>query len=200
MLAGYADDRSFQIADAPQMPYKPKFKDEETALTYLEKLNHQLTTLSELEVDRPKTGYINRFCANQQEYTLPFSPYWFANIKQQLDKFQNRLPMVLYKNKLGEPVRKLTKQYNDGKLVKIITDTLKNGQKGKWLQRTIEMMSDGDTIMANIQRFVQEQILDMEIDEDKCFSIVESLKCASILDILEAERITAAVREVYKNY
>jgi len=199
-LADYADDRSFGIKDVPQMPYKPKFKDEETALAYLEKLNHQLTTLSELEVDRPKTGYINRFCANQQEYTLPFTPYWFANIKQQLEKFQNRLPIVLYKNKLGESVRNLTKKYCEGKLVKTITDTLKSGQKGKWLQRTIEMMSDGDTIMANIQRFVQEQIIEMEIDEDSCFSIVESLKCASILDLNEAERITDAVRKVYKDY
>jgi hypothetical protein len=82
MLAGYSGDGAFGIDDAPQMPYKPKFKDEQTAIAYLEKLNHQLTTLSELEVDRPKTGYINRFCANQQEYTLPFTPYWFANIKQ----------------------------------------------------------------------------------------------------------------------
>jgi len=202
MLAGYAENGSFGIKETPQMPYKPKFKDEETAIAYLEKLNHQLTTLSELEVDRPKTGYINRFCANQQEYALPYTPYWFAIIKNQLDKFLNRPAESEYQNRLGEPVRTLFKSYNDGKLVKMITDTLKQSSRGnqKWVQRTIEMMSDGGTIMANIQRFVQEQILDMEIDANSCFSIVESLKNASILDINEAERITDAVRKVYKSY
>jgi len=202
MLAGYADNESFGVKETPQMPYKPKFKDEATAIAYLEKLNHQLTTLSELEVDRPKTGYMNRFCENQQEYTLPYTPYWFANIKGQLDKFQNRLAESQYQNRLGESVRTLFKSYNDGRLVKMITDTLKQSSRGKqkWVQRTIEMMSDGETIMANIQRFVQEQILDMEIDANSCFSIVESLKNASILDINEAERIADAVRRVYKSY
>jgi len=202
MLAGYSDGGSFGIKETPQMPYKPKFKDEQTAITYLEKLNHQLTTLSELEVDRPKTGYINRFCANQQEYALPFAPYWFVNIKQQLEKYQNRPAESNYQNRLGEPVRTLTKSYNDGRLVKIITDTLKPGRSGKqrWVQRTIEMMSDGNTIMATIQRFVQEQILDMEIDADSCFSIVESLKNSTILDIAEAERVMQDVRAVFELY
>jgi len=202
MLAGYADDRSFGSKDVPQMPYKPKFQDEQTAKAYLEKLNHQLTTLSELEVDRPKTGYINRFCANQQEYTLPFMPYWFANIKNQLDKFQSRPAEYKYQNRLNEPVRMLTKNYKDGKLIKTITDTLKPSRRGnqKWIQRTIEMMSDGDTIMANIQRFVQEQILDMEIDANSCFSIVESLTGSSILDLNEAERVKNSVYAVYKSY
>ena len=200
LLAGYADNRSFGIADIPQMPYKPKFKDEQTARVHLESLNHQLTTLSELEVDRPKTGYINRFFANQQEYALPFTPYWFANVKGQLDKFQSRPTESLTQNGLGEPVRTLSRSYKDEKLVKTITDTLKPGRKSKWVQRTLEVMSDGETIMANIQRFVQEQILDMEIDESSCFSIVESLKNASILDMEEAERITDAVRNAYKAY
>ena len=202
MLAGYADNGSFGIKEAPQMPYKPKFKDEQTAITYLETLNHQLTTLSELEVDRPKTGYINRFCANQQEYALPFAPYWFVSIKGQLEKYQDRPAESNYKNRLGEPVRTLSKSYSNGRLIKMITDTLKPSSRGKgnWVQRTIEMMSDGNTIMANIQRFVQEQILDMEIDANSCFSIVESLKAASILDIDEAERVMDAVRGVYKSY
>jgi hypothetical protein len=200
MLAGYADGGSFGIKETPQMPYKPKFKDEQTAIAYLEKLNHQLTTLSELEVDRPKTGYVNRFCANQQEYALPFAPYWFVKIKEQLEKYQNRPAEANYQNRLGESVRTLSKSYNDGKLVKMITDTLKPGQKNKWVQRTIEMMSDGNSIMANVQRFVQEQILDMEIDDSSCFSIVESLKNASILDIDETERVMDSVRAVYKSY
>ena len=203
MLAGYADDRSFGMKDAPQMPYKPKFADEQTAIAYLENLNHQLTTLSELEVDRPKTGYINRFCANQQEYALPFAPYWFVKIKEQLDKFQNRPVESQYKNRLGEPVRTLSKSYKDGMLVKIITDTLKpsrNKGNQKWVQRTIEMMADGDSIMARVQRFVQEQILDMEIDTESCFSIVESLKCASILDMNEVERVIHDVRGVFHSY
>jgi len=200
MLAGYADDRSFDIKDVPQMPYKPKFQDEQTALAYLEGLNHQLTTLSELEVDRPKTGYINRFCANQQEYALPFTPYWFAKIKGQSDKFQDRSDESFDYNRLDEPVRTLSKSYNNGRLIKTISDTLKSSRRSKWVQRTIEMMSDGDTIMANIQRFVQEQILDMEIDANSCFSIVESLKSASILDINEVERVIADVRSVYQIY
>jgi len=202
MLAGYAENSSFGIKETPQMPYKPKFKDEQTAMAYLEKLNHQLTTLSELEVDRPKTGYINRFCANQQEYALPFAPYWFVKIKGQLEKYQNRPAESNYKNRLGEPVRTLSKSYHDGRLVKMITDTLKPSSRGKgnWVQRTIEMMSEGSTIMSNIQRFVQEEILDMEIDESNCFSITESLKGASILDIDEAECIMDAVRTVYKSY
>jgi len=202
LLAGYSDNRSFGTKDAPQMPYKPKLLDVQTATSYLEKLNHQLTTLSELEVDRPKTGYINRFCANQQEYVLPFAPYWFTKIKGQLDKFQNRPAESTYQNGLGEPVRTLTKSYNDGRLVKTITDTLKPSRRNnqKWVQRTIEMMADGNSIMANIQRFVQEQILDMEIDKSSCFSIVESLKAASILDMAEVERIIDAVRAVFKSY
>jgi len=202
LLAGYADDSSFGIKEIPQMPYKPKFKDEQTAIAYLERLNHQLTTLSELEVDRPKTGYINRFCANQQEYALPFAPYWFVNIKGQLNKYKNRPAESNYQNRLGEPVRTLSKSYHNGKLVKIIMDTLKPNRKGKqrWVQRTIEMMSDGNTIMANVQRFVQEQILDMEIDANSCFSIVESLKDASVLDMTEVERVMDSVRAVYKAY
>ena len=228
-LAGYAKSGSFGIMDTPQMPYKPKFADMPTAMAYLEKLNHKLTTLSELEVDRPKTGYANRFYANQQEYTLPFAPYWFVNIKEQLHKYQNRQPESLYTNRLGESVRALSRSFDDGKLVKMITDTLKSSSRGKdgnsgggnsksgkaidskdtncrdknsgkWVQRTIEMMADGDSIMANIQRFVQEQILDMDIDESNCFSITESLKDASILDTSEAERVTDAVRRVYKSY
>ena len=202
MLAGHTGDRSFGTKDIPQMPYKPKFQDEQTAIAYLENLNHQLTTLSELEVDRPKTGYINRFFANQQEYALPFTPYWFASIKGQLDKYQSRPAEALSQNRLGEPVRTLTKQYNGGKLIKTICDTLKPGRRNKehWIQRTIDMMSDGDSIMANIQRFVQTQILDMEIDEESCFSIIESLKCASILYMDEAERIMDAVRAVFRSY
>jgi hypothetical protein len=212
MLAGYTGNGSFGIKDTsqishkhkdiPQMPYKPKFRDMATAIAYLEKLNHQLTTLSELEVDRPKTGYVNRFYQNQQEYALPFMPYWFANTKGRLGSFQSRPAESFTRNRLGESVRTLSKSYNDGKTVKVIHDTLKANSKtkGKWVQRTIEMMSDGDTIMANIQRFVQERILDMEIDANSCFSIVESLKGASILDMDEALRITDAVRSVYKNY
>ncbi|MCL2873856.1 MAG: RNA dependent RNA polymerase [Defluviitaleaceae bacterium] len=202
LLAGYTENRSFDIKDIPQMPYKPKFLDMPTATAYLERLNHQLTTLSELEVDRPKTGYVNRFCANQQEYTLPFSPYWFIKIKNQLGKFQNQPDEALYQNKIGEPVRALSKSYNNGKIAKMITDTLKSGSRGnqKWVQRTIEMMTDGETIMANIRRFVQEQILYMEIDANSCFSIVESIKAASILDMDEVERIMDAVRAVYKAY
>jgi len=200
-LAGYTDNRSFGIKETPQLPYKPKFRDETAAVAYLEKLNHQLTTLSELEVDRPKTGYMNRFCANQQEYALPFTPYWFAKIKGQLEKFHNRSGESFYTNRLGESVRALTKIYNDGKLVKTVSDTLKVNQKNeRWVQRTVDMMSDGDTIMANIQRFVQEQILDMEIDANNCFSIVESLKNASILDMAEVERIMESVRGVFKVY
>jgi len=202
MLAGYTGDRSFGIKETPQMPYKPKFLNEQEAMTYLEMLNHQLTTLSELEVDRPKTGYINRFFANQQEYALPFTPYWFANIKGQLEKFQKRPPESSYKNKLDEHVRTLTKKYNDGRTIKTIVDTKKTRRmaKGHWVQRTIEMMADGDTIMCNLQRYIQEQILDMEIDANNCFSIVESLKSASILDMNEVERITGAVQSVFKAY
>jgi len=201
MLAGYTDGRSFGSKNVPQMPYKPKFQDEQTAVAYLETLNHQLTTLSELEVDRPKTGYINRFFANQQEYALPFTPYWFASVKGQLDKFHSRPAESNFKNRLGESVRSLTKIYSDGRLVKTVTDTLKtNGKKENWIQRTIEMLSDGNTIMGNIRRFVQEQILDMEIDADSCFSIVESLKTSSILDLDEVERIMESVRAVHKSY
>ena len=202
LLAGYSDNRSFDTKDIPQMPYKPKFLDMQTATAYLRKLNHQLTTLSELEVDRPKTGYINRFFANQQEYALPFAPYWFVKVKGQLDRFQNRPAESHYKNGLGEPVRAMTKKYCDGRLVKTITDALKPSRRGnqKWVQRTFEMMADGSSIMANIQRFVQEQILDMEIDENSCFSIVESLKNASILDMNEVERVKNAVRDAYKTY
>ncbi|MCL2047381.1 MAG: RNA dependent RNA polymerase [Defluviitaleaceae bacterium] len=202
LLAGHTENRSFDVKAVPQMPYKPKFQDEQTAVAYLENLNHQLTTLSELEVDRPKTGYINRFCANQQEYALPFTPYWFAKIKGQLGKFQNRHAEALSQSRLGEAVRTLTKSYNDGKLIKTINDTLKHGRRSNdfWVQRTIDMMSDGDTIMANVQRFVQEQILDMEIDIGSCFSIVESLKGSSILDMDEVTRITENVRSVFKGY
>jgi hypothetical protein len=119
-----------------------------------------------------------------------------------LEKYQNRPAESNYKNRLGEPVRTLSKSYHDGRLVKMITDTLKPSIRGKgnWVQRTIEMMSEGGTIMSNIQRFVQEEILDMEIDESNCFSITESLKGASILDIDEAECIMDAVRTVYKSY
>jgi len=202
MLAGYTGDRSFGAEDIPQMPYYPKFKDTDTAKTYLERLNHILTTLSELEVDRPKTGYINRFVANQQEYTLPFAPYWFANIKGQLDSYENRPTESFKQNRFKEPVRILSKSYNDGKIVKVIYDTLKENRKTRenWIQRTIEMLNDGDTVMANIQRFVQEEILDMEIDTDSCFSIIESLKNASALDMDEAARVMEDVRTAYKNY
>ena len=186
----------------PQMPYKPKFKDMPTAIAYLEKLNHQLTTLSELEVDRPKTGYANRFSQNQQEYALPYAPYWFANIKGQLDVYLNRPAESQSHNWLKEPVRTLSKNYNEGKTVKVIHDTLKSSSRNneRWVQRTIELMTDGDTIMGNIQHFVQEQILDMKIDAGSCFSILESLNGASILDINEVEYIMDSVRSVYKEY
>jgi hypothetical protein len=62
------------------------------------------------------------------------------------------------------------------------------------------MMSDGDTIMAKTQRFVQEHILDMEIDGNNCFSITETLESASILDMDEAGRIMKSVHTVYKAY
>ena len=64
----------------------------------------------------------------------------------------------------------------------------------------VELSAITASIMANIQRFVQEQILDMEIDENSCFSIVESLKNASILNMDEAEHIMDSVRAVYKTY
>jgi|GEM_PF-1783959 len=202
MLAGYAKSGSFGISETPQMPYKPKFADISTAAAYLEKLNHQLTTLSELEVDRPKTGYVNRFFANQQEYALPFAPYWFVNIKGHLHKYNNRPAESHYKNKQGESVRVLSKSCNDGRLVSTVIDTLKPSTRGKgqWVQRTIDMMTDGNTIMGHIQRFVQEQILDMQIDENSCFSIVESLRNASILGVNKAEGLMDEVRAVYSSY
>jgi hypothetical protein len=119
-----------------------------------------------------------------------------------LDKFQNRPTESLYENKLGEPVRTLSKSYNDGKMVKTIIDTLKPSRRGgeRWVQRTIDMMTDGNTIMGHIQRFVQSNILDMEVDASSCYSIVESLKNAAILDMNEADRITEGVRQVFKSY
>jgi hypothetical protein len=201
-LAGYTGDNSFGIKNAPQMPYKPKFKDMPTAIAYLEKLNHQLTTLSELEVDRPKTGYANRFSQNQQEYALPYAPYWFSKVKGRLDRFLDRPAESQSYNWLKAPVRTLSKNYNKGKIVKVIHDTLKSGRRNneRWVQRTIELMTDCDTIMGNMQHFIQEQILDMKIDAGSCFSILESLNGASILDINEAQYIMDSVRSVYKNY
>jgi len=201
-LAGYKNDRSFGIDAVPQMPYLPKFKDMDTAAAYLEKLNHELTTLSELEVDRPKTGYINRFCQNRQEYTLPFTPLWFGHIKGQLHQFAN-CPFESYgQNNFGESVRTLTKDYS-GKIVKKVHDTLKadrSTKKEPWVQRTIEMMADGDTIMGHIHRYIKDNILDMEIDMGSSYSIIESLKSAACLDIAEADRILEEVRFVYKSY
>jgi hypothetical protein len=199
-LAGYMDNVGFGHNTA-QMPYYPKFKDIPTAEAYLERLNHQLTTLSELEVDRPKTGYINRFCQHQQEYALPYAPYWFANIKGQLTPFLSRPYESFSKNSYGERVRTLSKNY-DNKTVKVIHDTLRTNpfNKNNWVQRTIEMLSDGDTIMGNVQRYIQQNILDMEIDATSCYSILESLKSASCLDFFEAERVMEEVRPVYRCY
>lgn len=199
-LAGYKDDVSFGYNTA-QMPYLPKFKDMGTAKAYLEGLNHQLTTLSELEVDRPKTGYINRFCQNQQEYALPFMPYWFGNVKGQADAFFNRPPESISQNHFGERVRTLTKHY-DSKVVKSVIDTLKYNPftRKEWVQRTVELMTDGNTIMGQIQRYVQQNILDMEVDATACYSIVESLKGASCLDMEEAERIMPEVLPIFKGY
>ncbi len=198
-LAGYMGDKSFGHNKIAQMPYYPKFKDMETATTYLERLNHELTTLSELEVDRPKTGYINRFCQNQQEYTLPYTPFWFANIKGLLEQFFSRPAESFSTNNYNEDIRTLSKNY-DNKVVKVIHDTLKPGRYSAYIQRTIELMTDGNSIMGGIQRYIQENILDMKIDSNSCFSILETLKGAPCLDLSEAERIGNRVRAVYKEY
>jgi hypothetical protein len=79
-LVAYKNDVSFGF-DSAQIPYFPKFKDIPTAEAYLEKLNLELSVMAELEVDRPKTNYHNRFSQNQQEYSLPYTPYWFGNVK-----------------------------------------------------------------------------------------------------------------------
>ncbi len=200
-LAGYKDNVGFGFKTLAQMPYFPKFKDMAYATSYLETLNHQLTTLSELEVDRPKTGYINRFCQNQKEYALPYTPLWFGNIKGQLGQFYNRDAEEFSQNSYSEPVRTLYKNY-DGKTVKLVHDTLKVScrTRERYVQRTIELMTDNNTIMGNVQRYIQENIMGMEIDAAACFSILESLKGASILDMVEVERIIVEVRPVFKSY
>lgn len=198
-LAGYMGDISFGLDKIAQMPYYGKFKDIDTAVTYLEKLNHELTTLSELEIDRPKTGYINRFCQNQKEYMLPYLPYWFGNTKGLLESFLNRPAEEYTLNGHGEKVRMLTKNYHN-KVVKTIQDTLKTGQYGAYVRRVIELMTNNDSIMGYVQRYIQQNILGMEIDAKSCFSIMESLKGASCLDFLESDRIIDDVRKVYKAY
>jgi hypothetical protein len=181
------------------MPYQDKFKNIDTAVNYLEKLNHSLTTLSELEIDRPKTGYTNRFCQNQKNYVLPYMPYGFGSITGQLDQFVNRQAEELSANDYGEQRRTLTKHY-DNKVVKVVKDTLKNGQYGAYLQRTVELLSDGDTIMGNVQKYIQQNIIGMEINAESCYSITETLKGAICLDLSESERIINEVRKIYKDY
>jgi hypothetical protein len=61
-------------------------------------------------------------------------------------------------------------------------------------------MTDGDSVMANIRRYVQDNILDMEVDASACFSIIDTLEGAACLDFEEIERITSPVRDVYRGY
>ncbi len=199
-LAGYMDDRSFDCSKLAQMPYYPKFKDMTIAIAYLQDLNHQLTTLSELEVDRPKTGYLNRFSVNQQEYTLPFLPYWFGNIKNSLEPFISQPYEIITENNFEQKLRILTKSYNDGKFVKKIHDTWISGTYSPYIRRTIEMMADTDSIMSNIQRYIQENIIDIKTDDSSCYSIVEMLNTSNLLDLIEVERINSAIEVVYKEY
>ncbi len=198
-LAGYMGDISFGVEKIAQMPYYPKFKDMETAVAYLEELNHELTTLSELEIVRPKTGYVNRFCMNQQEYAVPYLPFWFGYIKNQLEPFLNRPAESVSRNNRNEPIRTLCKAYGSS-VVKVVHDTLKAGRNGAYIQRTIELMTDGDSIMANIQRYIKENVLNMEIDASSCFSILETLKGALCLDMQEVKRVIEDVRTVFKEY
>ena len=198
-LAGYTENKSFGYDKIEKTPYHDKFKDMETAVNYLEKLNHSLTTLSELEIDRPKTGYINRFCQNQKDYNLPYMPYWFGSIKGQLEQYISRPTEELAMNDYGEQIRTLTKNY-DNKVVKIVKDTEKSGQYGAYLQRTIELMTENDSIMGNAQRYIQQNIIGMEINAESCYSITETLKNTSCLDFVEVDRIIGKVRAVYKNY
>ena len=163
-LAQYEDNKSFSAKEIAQMPYREKFTDTKTAAAYLKKLNHELTTLSELEVDRPKTGYINRFFLNRQNYSVPYTPYWFADIKGQLKRFIERSPEFFHENAQGEQIRTLSKNYA-GKTVKLIHDTLKKDRNGKHqIHRSIELMRDGNTIMGNLRGYIQDNIIGKEID------------------------------------
>ena len=198
-LAGYSGSPSFGAREIAHMEQQAQFADTETAKAHLSRLNHELTTLSELEVDRPKTGYANRFCLNRQDYAMPYTPYWFAAIKGKLDYFLNSPAEFFSENRHGEQVRTFSKNYG-GKIVKIVQDTLKMQTGRRQIHRAIEFMRDGDTIMGNIRRYVQDNIIGNKIDFGNCFSITESLKSASCLDMAEATRIMDQVRRVYKDY
>jgi hypothetical protein len=126
-------------------------------------------------------------------------PFWFGSNKGMAESFLNRPAESTGINNYGERMRTLCKNY-DNKVVKVIQDTLKTGKYGHYVQRLIELMTDGDSIMANIRRYVQEYIMGMKVDENSCFSILESLENASCLDLREVDRVIGDVRTVYREY
>jgi hypothetical protein len=89
----------------------------------------------------------------------------------------------------------------DSKAAKIVRDTFKNEKPIPYVRREIELMTDGNSIMSNIHRYIKDNIMGMDVeDANSCFSILETLKGASCLDLKEVDRIYNDVRIVYKDY
>lgn len=198
-LANYTGDASFGLNKKPRMPFADKFATLESSRAYLEQLNHKLTTLSELEIDRAKTGYVNRYAKNKDAYALPFMPYWFADAKGYLNDYLTKERETAGKTVYNEPYRQLCRNDNDN-LVRVITDVLKDGQYGKYVQRTVDMMADTDSIMSNIYRYIKENILDSGVDISSCFDISESLLSSVNLVCNEVNRIYDQVFELSEQY
>lgn len=198
-LANYTGDASFGLNKKPRMPFADKFATLESSRAYLEQLNHKLTTLSELEIDRAKTGYVNRYAQNKDAYALPFMPYWFADAKGYLNDYLTKERETAGKTVFNEPYRQLCRNDNDT-LVRIITDVLKDGQYGKYVQRTVDMMTDTDSVMSNIYRYIKENIIDSGVDVSSCYDITETLLTSVNLNHNEVNRIYDQVFELSEQY
>jgi len=172
------------------------------ARAYFDLLSVILTTMSELEIDSPKSGYKPNF---GPEHQIPFVTRWFADIKGKTEKKFDIAEDKDYEDRNGNRVSVRVQRFNHGSNVPLKTGGQRVGivtdkEVGKKKLRKIDLMYETNDIMSHIHAFVANEIATIEPDYSCCYSLAESYKQSELVDINEYDRIkeeAAALESAY---